>query len=84
MIRRNFFKTLFGSIAAVVAAPLIPKVVAPQAVPDLSRLIPLVQRIMPSLIAADLIGVQPMNGPTGQVFAMNIQPVGKAIRNRYR
>ena len=33
-------------------------------------LISLVRRAMPSLIAYDVAGVQPMNGPTGLVFAM--------------
>ena len=33
-------------------------------------LISLVRRAMPNLIAYDIIGVQPMSGPTGLVFAM--------------
>ena len=33
-------------------------------------LISLVRRAMPNLIAYDLVGVQPMSGPTGLVFAM--------------
>jgi hypothetical protein len=33
-------------------------------------LISLVRRAMPNLIAYDLAGVQPMNGPTGLIFAM--------------
>jgi hypothetical protein len=33
-------------------------------------LISLVRRAMPNLIAYDLIGVQPMSGPTGLIFAM--------------
>ena len=33
-------------------------------------LISLVRRAMPSLIAYDVCGVQPMNGPTGLIFAM--------------
>jgi hypothetical protein len=33
-------------------------------------LISLVRRAMPNLIAYDLCGVQPMNGPTGLIFAM--------------
>ena len=38
-------------------------------------LISLIRRSMPNLIAYDLCGVQPMNGPTGLIFAM---------RSRYR
>jgi len=33
-------------------------------------LISMVRRQVPNLIAYDIVGVQPMNGPTGQVFAM--------------
>ena len=33
-------------------------------------LISLVRRAMPNLIAYDVAGVQPMNGPTGLIFAM--------------
>ena len=33
-------------------------------------LVALVRRTMPNLIAFDLAGVQPMNGPTGQVFVI--------------
>ena len=38
-------------------------------------LISLIRRAMPNLVAYDLAGVQPMNGPTGLIFAM---------RSRYR
>ena len=41
-------------------------------------LISLVRRAMPNLIAYDMIGVQPMTGPTGLIFAM------KARYNDYR
>lgn len=33
-------------------------------------LISLIRRAAPKLIAYDLVGVQPLNGPTGQIFAM--------------
>jgi len=33
-------------------------------------LISMVRRTMPSLVAHDLVGVQPMSGPTGLIFAM--------------
>ena len=42
---------------------------------NLSKVIlPIVRRVMPSIIATDIIGVQPMTGPTGQIFT---------LRNRY-
>ena len=40
-------------------------------------LINLVRRAMPNLIAYDIVGVQPMTGPTGLIFAMRaVQGVG--------
>lgn len=49
-------------------------------------LISLVRRAMPNLIAYDVAGVQPMNGPTGLIFAMksrygNIDAAGKTTPN---
>lgn len=41
-------------------------------------LISLVRRAMPNLIAYDVASVQPMNGPTGLVFAMRAKYVGIA------
>ena len=41
-------------------------------------LISLVRRAMPNLIAYDVCGVQPMNGPTGLIFAMKSKYTGKA------
>ena len=35
-------------------------------------LISLIRRAMPNLVAYDLAGVQPMNGPTGLIFAMRV------------
>jgi len=46
-------------------------------------LVSLVRRAMPQLIAYDICGVQPMNGPTGLIFAMkaryNGTPVGDNV-----
>ena len=48
-------------------------------------LISLIRRSMPNLVAYDLAGVQPMNGPTGLIFAMrsrfNNQSGGEALFN---
>lgn len=33
-------------------------------------MMPLIQKLMPSLIAQQIIGVQPMTGPTGSIFTM--------------
>ena len=45
-------------------------------------LISLVRRAMPNLIAYDVCGVQPMNGPTGLIFAMKARYQGGATTNR--
>ena len=39
-------------------------------------LISLIRRAMPNLVAYDLAGVQPMNGPTGLIFAMRSKYTG--------
>ena len=44
-------------------------------------LISLVRRAMPSLIAYDVCGVQPMSGPTGLIFAMKSRITGGATGN---
>ena len=41
-------------------------------------LISLIRRSMPNLIAYDLCGVQPMNGPTGLIFAMRSRYTNQA------
>lgn len=38
---------------------------------DKSVLIPLIRKIMPGVIAQDIVGVQPMTGSTGQIFSMS-------------
>ena len=40
-------------------------------------LISLIRRSMPNLMAYDLCGVQPMNGPTGLIFAMRSRKDGQ-------
>ena len=41
-------------------------------------LISLIRRSMPNLVAYDLAGVQPMNGPTGLIFAMRAKYDGQS------
>ena len=43
-------------------------------------LISLIRRSMPNLVAYDLAGVQPMNGPTGLIFAMRAKYVDQQGR----
>ena len=44
-------------------------------------LISLIRRSMPNLMAYDICGVQPMNGPTGLIFAMRSRYEGQDISN---
>jgi hypothetical protein len=39
-------------------------------------ILPLIRRVMPSIIAQDIIGVSPMTGPTGSIFAMRSNYAG--------
>lgn len=32
--------------------------------------LPIIRRVLPNVIATELLGVQPMSGPAGQVFAL--------------
>lgn len=36
-----------------------------------SVLLPMIRKVMPALIAQDIVGVQPMTGPTGSIFNVN-------------
>ena len=38
--------------------------------PFKSVILPMIRKIVPSLIAADLIGVQPMTGPVGELYTI--------------
>lgn len=75
MNRRGFLK---GMVAAVIAAsPLaniigslsvdspVAKMLVSAGVPETAFMIPLLRRIIPSVIANELISVQPMGGPIG-------------------
>ena len=35
---------------------------------DLSIILPIIRKIMPAMIAQDIVGVQPMTGPVGEIF----------------
>jgi len=54
---------------------------APQAGFD-PVLISMIRRSMPNLIAFDIMGVQPMNGPSGLIFAMRSQYVNASDGSR--
>jgi hypothetical protein len=43
---------------------------------NLSVIIPLVRRVMPALLAQDIIGVQPMTGPVASIHKMRAQYAG--------
>jgi hypothetical protein len=44
-------------------------------------LMPLVRRVYPNLIANEIAGVQPMNGPTGYIYAMTSGYRGDGVTN---
>lgn len=33
-------------------------------------ILPIIRRVMPTIIANDIIGVQPMTGPVGEIFSL--------------
>ena len=78
MKRRTFIQGMIGAV--VVTAPVVAiikslpapvaKVVVEKAAPFNPMLIQLVRRTYPSLIAEQLLGVQPMTGPVGEVFGL--------------
>jgi len=43
-------------------------------------LLPMLRRIYPTLIANELLGVQPMSGPTGFIYNLTNRYVGNAVR----
>ena len=36
-------------------------------------MLPLIRRVMPSVIANELVGVQPMTGPVGQIHTLRVR-----------
>lgn len=58
---KNFINYWFGSFPSIddVCKPQFDKVI-----------LPVIRRVMPSIIAHDIIGVQPMTGPTASIFAL--------------
>jgi len=41
-------------------------------------MLPLIRRVMPSVIANELVGVQPMSGPVGQIHTLRTRYAGSA------
>lgn len=46
-------------------------------------LLPLIRNAMPNIIANDIIGVQPMTGPVGDIFTMGIKYMPIALGGDY-
>lgn len=72
MNRRDLFKGALGSLIATVAAPVVLNLPKPIQKKLPSFLIPRIQRVSTEFIAKELVSVQPMSGPIGQVFYMNL------------
>jgi hypothetical protein len=85
MKRRGFFKTLTVLIAGAPLAPSIMKIPRqlPTVIPAATRNIgqfesfvfPVIKKVYPSMLINDLVKVQPMNVPSGQVFYMDFKHV---------
>lgn len=71
--RRSFFK---GFLACVIA-PLIPLPVKKR----MPEWFPLLQRVSPELIMNEIVSVQPMSGPTGQIFYMDLIYKGEIVKS---
>ena len=72
--RRGFLGAIISAPAIVRVSSLMPvKAYAGIAPP---KLIDLVRRTFPGLVAYDICGAQPMLGPTGQIFAMSLVESG--------
>jgi len=65
MTRRRFF----GSLIASIAIATCPEVVATKLRRGYFSCI--IREVYPELIAAELVKVQPLDGPTGMIFYMN-------------
>lgn len=58
---KDFFDHWFGAFPSFDEAckPDFPKII-----------LPIIRRVMPSIIAHDICGVQPMTGPASQIFSL--------------
>jgi hypothetical protein len=63
MNRRKWLKTLFGAVVATTVPLPEFKAVTPVIDPRLPKIL-----IFPELLASEIVGVQPMDGPVGEVF----------------
>ena len=70
--RRAFLKQILGAGASVVVAPVV-KLLPKKVAGDFSKImIPMIRRTFPELLTKEIVGIQPMSGPVGLAFAMNI------------
>ena len=77
--RRTFLKQILGAGASIVVAPVV-KLLPKKTVGDFSKImIPMIQRISPQMLTTEIVGVQPMSGPVGLAFAMNIMHTSKKL-----
>jgi Major capsid protein Gp23 len=63
------FKYIYGNEFDVLKNP------TPEVGPQIGGLIiPLIRKVMPGIIASQIVGVQPMQGSVGQIHTMKIKP----------
>lgn len=41
--------------------------------PPMNVILPIIRRVMPTIIANEIIGVQPMTGPTSQIHTLRVK-----------
>ena len=53
-------------------------------VATLNRVIlPVIRRVMPTVIANEIVGVQPMQGPVGQIHTLRVRYADSVINSKF-
>lgn len=73
MRRRTFLTALLTPLLPIekLAPVIVPKTPTIAPLPT-AFMFPMIKRVMPELLTSEIIGVQPMSGPSGIVFYTNI------------
>ncbi len=73
MQRRVFLTALLTPLLPLekLVPVIVPKTPTIPPLPDMTWMMPVIRRVFPELLTSEIIGVQPMDGPSGQVFFMN-------------
>ena len=82
MQRRTFLKTIFPTIFAPKLIVPVWKTIKPVH-DEWNVYLPLVRRVFPEIIAAELVSVQPMTGPSSQIFYLDFVTNSKSNLDIY-